>query len=96
MARLFSAVVGGGGASVFLRGLSPPLLGVFRMSGVRGEEFDLVGVLSLRLADAAFDGGVGGLKLGGFSSNPDIRPSDINFLSMLSSSSPSSSGVSKS
>ena len=71
---------GGAGASVFLRGRSPLALGVFFTSGDDfGEEFDLAAAPpllppTLRALEAVFDGGVGGLKLGGFSSRPEILP----------------------
>jgi len=89
-----AATGGGGGASRFFLGLSP--LGVFSISGVLGEDLDGTGAFAFLAPEAVLEGGVGGVKDGGFSFQPDILPSEMSFFNMIKSSSPSLSGTRRS
>jgi hypothetical protein len=71
---------GGFGASLDFRGRSADdLLGFFSSPEPADESF-LPGPVLFEV------GGVGGMKLGGFSLSPEIRPSDMSFLKLENSS----------
>ena len=74
--------VGGFGASLFFLGLSPDLVACVYCRGWLSFGGVFRSWPSTFLLEDVLEGGVGGMKGGGFSFKPEIQPSEISFLSM--------------